>query len=219
MDKIRVLLVDDHAMLRAGLALLLKAQPDIAVTGEAATGLEAIEMARSLDPDVILMDITMPGMGGIEAATKIRERTPASRILFLTMHEDEAFLRETLGVGAAGFIPKKAADTDLLTAIRAVFRDEIYIHPSVTRSLIDNLFPEAKGTERPETELYESLSSREKEVLQLVAQGYTNKQIAEKLFLSVKTVETYKARLMEKLDFHSRAELVRFAFGKGLLAD
>lgn len=217
MARIRVLLVDDHALLRAGLAMLLNAQPDIAVAGEAATGLEAIEMAQSLDPDIILMDITMPQMGGIEAATRIKERTPASRIIFLTMHEDEAFLRETLKAGASGFIPKKAADSDLLSAIRAVFRGEVYIHPAMTRSLIDNLFLEAKGMEKPETDAYERLSDREKEVLQLVAQGYTNNQMADKLFLSVKTVETYKARLMEKLDFHSRVELVRFALRKGLL--
>jgi two-component system response regulator NreC len=217
MDKIRLLLADDHAVLRAGLALLVNAQPDMTVVGEAATGLETIEKAQSLEPDVILMDITMPEPGGIEAAKEITSKNPDTKVLFLTMHEDEAFLREALRARASGYVPKRAADNDLLSAIRAIYQGDIYVHPTMTRPLLDNLFLEANRRDRPETDSYDRLSDREKEVLQLVAQGYTNKQIADKLFLSVKTIETYKARIMEKLDFHNRAELVRFALKKGLL--
>jgi two-component system response regulator NreC len=217
MDKIRLLLADDHAVLRAGLALLVNAQPDMTVVGEAATGLETIEKAQSLEPDVILMDITMPEPGGIEAAKEITSKNPDTKVLFLTMHEDEAFLREALRARASGYVPKRAADNDLLSAIRAIYQGDIYVHPTMTRPLLDNLFLEANRRDRPETDSYDRLSDREKEVLQLVAQGYTNKQIADKLFLSVKTIETYKARIMEKLGFHNRAELVRFALKKGLL--
>jgi two-component system response regulator NreC len=217
MDKIRLLLADDHTVLRAGLALLVNAQPDMTVVGEAATGLETIEKAQSLEPDVILMDITMPEPGGIEAAKEITSKNPDTKVLFLTMHEDEAFLREALRARASGYVPKRAADTDLLSAIRAIYQGDIYVHPTMTRPLLDNLFLEANRRDRPETDSYDRLSDREKEVLQLVAQGYTNKQIADKLFLSVKTIETYKARIMEKLGFHNRAELVRFALKKGLL--
>jgi len=212
----RILLADDHAVLRAGLRLLLNSQPDFVVVGEAASGIEALEFAETLQPDLILLDLSMPGLGGFDALPILRRRAPLSRILILTMHDDPQYLRQALKQGAAGYVLKKAADVELLSAVRAVLRGEVYVHPSMTRSLLEDLLPQVESSD--ESNSWDTLSEREQEVLRQVALGYTSAEIAEQLNLSVKTVETYRARGMEKLGLTSRAALVRFALGKGLIS-
>lgn len=219
MNKIRILLVDDHAVLRAGLRALLGNTSDIEVVGEADNGLEAIKKTRELAPDVVLLDISMPGLGGLEAIQQIKRELPSTKILVLTMYDDESYLDQVLRSGGSGYVLKKAADTELLSAIYAVSRGEVFLYPSLTRVLVDRMLAtdqRARGTSQVDHEA-ESLSPREREVLRLVARGYTNRQMADALFLSVKTVETYKARLMAKLELRSRADLVRYAMKKGLL--
>ena len=215
MSKIRLLLADDHTVLRAGLKALFNAQPDMEVVAEASNGEEAIRMSRELSPDVVLMDITMPGIGGFKATSEIRKQNPAVKILALTMHEDDSYLHQMLRAGADGYVPKKAADTELMAAIRASYRGEHFIHSSVTSGLVTM-------ARQQEPELLKNkgagvLSRRETEVLQLLALGYTNQQIAEELCLSVKTVESYRARIKAKLGLEGRAHLVRYAIEIGLL--
>ena len=200
MPKIRVLIADDHAVLRSGLKVLLQTQAGIEVVGEAADGHEAINKTAELRPDVLLLDITMPGLGGLEALKTIKETVPATVILVLTMHEDEGYLLQALKMGASGYIPKKAADNELINAIRMVHRGEVFIYPSLTRVLVEEMFHGGAGEKQIVAAEHLRLSQREREVLTLVAQGYTNQQIADRLYLSVKTVETYKARVMEKLN-------------------
>ncbi len=220
MVEIRVLIADDHAMLRAGLKMLLDRQVDILVSGEATDGLETLKLAADLKPDVILLDLTMPGLGGLDALPLLRKTAPESRILVLTMHEDELYLRQALKAGAAGYILKKAADIELISAIRAVAHGEVYIHPAMTRSLLDGMIPAAESLdEAGAADDWESLSEREREVLRLVALGHTSAEIAKQLALSVKTVETYRSRGMEKLGLRSRAALVKYALLRGLLGD
>lgn len=217
MSRMRILLADDHAVLRAGLRMLVNAQPDMAVVGEAATGEEAVRLARELGPDVVLMDITMPGMGGIEATARIGRECPQSRVLVLTMHDDPAYLRSVLAAGGSGYVLKRAADTELLSAIRIAHRGEIFLAPSLAGDVVQEVLgrkARRAGAEVPG----DTLSEREREVLRLVAQGHTNQEVADRLHLSVKTIETYRSRLMEKLGFKSRADLVRYALSTGLLA-
>ncbi|OGO21814.1 MAG: DNA-binding response regulator [Chloroflexi bacterium RBG_16_50_9] len=217
MIKIKVLLADDHAVLRAGLKALLNDQPDIEVIGEAATGKETIFQSDKLHPDVVVMDITMPERGGVEVTKELKLRNPEIKVLVLTMHEDEEYLRQMLRAGADSYVPKKAADTDLLEAIRATYRGEHFIHSSMTAGLITEV---RTGVPMSHEKKLESggLSERETEVLRLLAAGHTNQEIADKLYLSIKTVETYKARLKEKLGIKSRAQLVRYAISTGLLS-
>ncbi len=217
MPRTRILLADDHAVLRSGLRLLLEAQPDLTVVGEAGNGREAIEMTASLQPEIVLLDLTMPGLGGMEALPLLRRASPASAVLILTMHDDEGYLRRALQRGASGYVLKKAADDELLSAVRAVSRGEIYVHPSLTRPLLDGLLPSRPNPSGGDP--WAELSEREKEVLKLVALGHTSAEIAERLSLSVKTVETYRARGLEKLGLRSRAALVQFALANGLLSD
>jgi two-component system response regulator NreC len=215
MSKIRILLADDHAVLRAGLRKLLDSEPDMEVVGEAADGEEALRKTQELTPDIVLMDITMPAMGGLEVTQRIRENSPAIKVLMLTVHDDEGYFHKALRSGAAGYVPKKAADTELFSAIRAAYKGEVFVHPSMTRPLVNELLG-AEAVKEAQNHRHR-LSKREEEVLRLIAMGHTNQQIADKLFLSVKTVETYKARLMEKLELRGRAELVRYAIQQGLL--
>ena len=211
---IRILLVDDHAVLRAGLKVLLNAEPDMTVVGEAGDGQRCLDLAATLQPDVILLDLNMPGLGGLEVLTELSRRAPASRALVLTMHDDAVYLRQVLAKGGAGYVLKQAADSELLTAIRTVYHGGIFLHPAHTHILLER---QAETPSAPGNNLLGSLSDREKEVLRLLALGHSNKEIAQMLYLSVKTVETYKARLMEKLDLKTRAALVRFALQQGLL--
>lgn len=217
MKKIRLLLADDHTVLRAGLRMLLNAQPDMEVVGEAVDGAEAVERALELKPDVVLMDITMGSMSGLAATREIKDRIPQTRVLVLTMHDDEEYLRQMLEAGATGYVLKRAADTELVVAIRAVQRGEVFLYPSFTRVLLGDLLRKRGIDSDSQQDSYELLSQREREVLRLVALGYTSQQIADQLFLSVKTIETYRGRLMGKLNLKGRAALVRYALRKGLL--
>jgi DNA-binding NarL/FixJ family response regulator len=215
-SKIRILLADDHAVLRAGLRLLVNAQPDMEAVGEARDGAETLAQAESVQPDVILIDLSMPRGGGLGVMRELRARVPRARVLVLTMHADEDYLREALRMGAAGYVVKSAADQELLSAIRAVVRGEVYIHPSLTRALLDELLP-ARDPHLQDP--WQELSEREQQVIRQVALGHTNREIAQQLSLSVKTVETYRARAMEKLGLTGRAQLVEYAVGRGLLGD
>jgi two-component system, NarL family, response regulator NreC len=211
---IRILVTDDHAVLRAGLTALLNAQADLIVVGEAADGSECLRVAQTLLPDVILLDINMPGMNGLDVLPLLRQLSPQSRILVLTMHDDITYLRQVLRAGGAGYVLKQAADKELLSAIRTVYNGGTFLHPAHAQSLLtEPTPPPAPATD----DAMSHLSEREQETLKLVALGYSNKEIAEKLFLSVKTVETYKARIMEKLELSTRAALVRFALQHKLL--
>ncbi len=212
MARIRILLADDHAVLRAGLRMLISSQRDLEVVGEASDGDEAVRKAAALRPDVALVDITMPGSGGIKAIERIRLAAPATRVLVLTMHDVPAYLRAALAAGATGYVVKRAADSDLLAAIRGVHQGQTVLDPSLSARVVQGGL-RRRGPASPTTAL---LSQREREVLELVAQGYTNQQIADHLGLSVKTIETYRARLVEKLELQSRAELVRYALDSGL---
>lgn len=212
---VRILLADDHAVLRSGLALLLNSQEEFIVVGEAPTGLAVIALAEELQPDLILLDLNMPGLSGLEALPTLRQKSSNSKILILTMHDDPEYLRQAIKAGAAGYILKKAADTELLSAIRAVMQGEIYVHSSMTRNLLENILPDQKGSD--EQDIWESLSTREQQVLKLVALGHTSAEIADQLNLSSKTVDTYRARGMEKMELKTRAALVRFALLRGLL--
>lgn len=210
-----ILLADDHAVLRSGLKLLLESQPDLKVIGEASTGLETLDLAERLQPDLILLDLSMPGLNGLDALPALRKVAPQAKILILTMYDDPQYLRATLKQGASGYVLKKAADAELISAIRAVLRGDMYVHSAMTRALLDDMLPKLETTQ----DAWETLSEREREVLKLVALGHTSVEIAEMLHLSDKTVETYRARGMEKLGLKSRAALVRYALKKGLLGD
>lgn len=213
---VRILLADDHAVLRAGLRLLLSGQEGLSVVSEASTGAETLSLAEKFQPDLILLDLSMPALGGLDALPALRRLAPAARILILTMHDDPQYLRQALKNGAAGYVLKKAADVELLSAIRAVLRGEVYVHPSMTRKLLEDILPAPEPPD--ELDLWSSLSEREQEVLRLVALGHTSAEIAGRLNLSAKTVETYRARGMEKLGLRNRAALVRFALGRGLIS-
>jgi len=215
---IRIMIADDHAILRAGLRSLLNAQADMEVVAEAVNGEEAIEKAEINKPDVCLLDITMPRKSGIEAISDIRKLSPVTRILVLTMHDDHAYLRSVLAAGGAGYLVKKAADTELLMAIRTIHQGRSYIDVGLDDNQLQTvLVDEQKARSEAASRSLESLSDRERQVLELVALGFTHKEVGESLSLSVKTVETYRSRLAEKLGLRSRAELVRFALGLGLL--
>jgi DNA-binding NarL/FixJ family response regulator len=217
MNKIRILLADDHAVLRSGLKALLATQPDLDPIGDAGNGGEAVQLTESLRPDVLLLDVTMPGNERFAALRAIRARAPEVRVLLLTMHEDESVLREALRLGAAGYVLKKAAEAELLNAIRAVARGEAYIDPALTRAMIEGyLEHEANPAAAPNQS--DGLTTREIEVLTLTAEGYTNKELASKLSISVKTVETHKAHIAEKLGMKSRMDWLRYAREHGLLA-
>lgn len=220
MNKVKILLADDHAVLRAGLRALLNNQMDMEVIGEAGDGREAVVQARQLSPNVVLMDIGMPGINGLDATRLVKQASPDTKVLILSMYDDESYLRQVLRAGASGYVLKKAADVELLSAIRAVNRGEVYIYPSLAMVLVNELLGKDTSRERHQGNVaQENLSPREEEVLRLVARGYTNQQVADKLVLSVKTVETYKGRIMEKLKLNGRAQLVRYAMEKGLMVD
>lgn len=210
-----ILLADDHSILRAGLRLLLESQTDFQVVGEASTGTEALNQAEALQPDLILLDLSMPHLGGLDALPMLKKLAPSAKVLILTMHEDAQYLRTALQSGASGYVLKKAADVELISAIRAVLRGEMYVHPSLTRVLLEDVLPSFESHLPDE---WVHLSDREREVLRLVALGHTSAEIAGQLSLSAKTVETYRARGMEKLGLPNRAALVRFTLRKGLIS-
>lgn len=210
----KILIADDHGVLRAGLRALLAAQPDFMVVGEAADGNETLRLATETTPDVLLLDITMPEPDGIAVCRQIRAQQPTLRVLMLTVYEDEALLREAIQAGADGYIVKRAVEAELITAIRAVQRGDLYIHPAMTRALIGQRSAEAQsGDPSP----VEALTPRETDVLRLLALGYTNQQVADKLRISVRTVESHRANLTAKLGSSSRVDLVRYARERKLL--
>jgi two-component system response regulator NreC len=218
-EKIRLLVADDHPVVRAGLRTLLGAQPDMEVVGEVEDGTAAIEQAAELTPDIVVMDITMGDVNGIQATRQIRQRLPETKVLVLTMHDNEEYLRQMLEAGATGYVLKQAVDSELAVAIRAVQRGEVYLYSSFTKVLLGDLGADDQEIDIEARDSYERLSQREQEVLRQVALGYTNQQIADQLYLSVKTVETYRARVMTKLNLESRAALVRYALRHGLMDD
>ncbi|HEX6818108.1 MAG TPA: response regulator transcription factor [Ktedonobacterales bacterium] len=211
---LRIFLADDHPIVREGLKALVNAQPDMQVVGDAADGYAVVDQAPSCQPDIIMMDISMPGMNGIEATARLRRTCPDAKILALSVHEDASYVREVLSTGASGYVLKRTAAGVLVQAIRAVAAGGIYLDPAVAGAVVSRLVRHrASATETTTDEL----SEREAEVVRLVALGHTNKEIATRLAISVKTVETYKGRAMEKLGLQSRAALVRYAVGRGWL--
>jgi two-component system response regulator NreC len=217
MKKICVLVVDDHSVVRLGLRTLLESEPDMVVAGQAANGAEAVAIAQELRPDVVVMDISMPEMDGLEATRRIRAVCPATHVLILTVHAQERYLFPVLKAGASGYVLKSTVDTELVSAIRTVAHGGAFLYPSGTRMVLEDYLKRVQsGVERDD---YERLSEREREVLKLIALGHTAANIADKLALSPKSVETYRARIMEKLGLDSRPALVRYALARGLLTD
>jgi two-component system response regulator NreC len=210
MAKTRILIVDDHALIRAGLRLLLNERPDMEVVGEAADGSEALIAAKRLQPDVILMDISLPDGSGIQTTERIRESCPNSRVLIVTMHEDPLYVRAALAAGAMGYVAKKAADSELISAVRAISRGRTFIDSACGN---ETVFP----TRNNRKHAHGQLSEREYQVLKLLAQGHTHPEIAKRISISVKSVETYRSRLTKKLELHTRADIVRYALEVGLL--
>ena len=211
---IRVLLADDHAVLRAGLRALLNAEPDMTVVGEAVDGQDAVEKARELKPDVVVMDISMPGVNGLEATSRIVE-SGGAKVLVLTMHPEDQYLLQVIKAGASGYVLKKSADTELMDAIRTVYRGEAFLYPAATRLLVNEYARGARAS--GDRDSLDELTDREREVLRLTAEGFSNQEIADKLIISPKTVDTYRGRIMDKLNLRHRSELVRYALRKGLL--
>ncbi len=209
---IKVMLVEDHNLVRAGIRAVIDGQSDIQVIAEATEGREAIRLARANCPDVAVVDVAMPNMSGIEVTREIRRLCPQTHVLILTAHDNEEYFFQTLKAGAVGYVLKKAAASDLIAAIEAASKGEPYLYPSVARLLVSDYLQRA-----PERETFEPLSDREREVLRLVAEGKTNRQIADTLFLSIKTVQTHRYHIMKKLRMHDRTELVKYAIRKGLI--
>jgi two-component system response regulator NreC len=214
---IHILLADDHTILRAGLKMMLNAQPDMEVVGEAQDGHHALQEAQRLHPDIILMDITMPDMNGIEATRQIKKQLPDVKVLILTMHENDEYVFQALRAGASGYMLKEAADTDLISALHVVQSGDFYLSPTAQSVMVGDYLQRVHAGE--EKDRYSSLTEREREILKLVAEGYTNNQIAERLVISPKTVDTHRTHIMDKLNLHSRAELVKYALRRGLLED
>lgn len=213
-DVIRILLVDDHAILRSGLSALLAFEPDMEVVGDVSTGEMAIERVKALEPDVVVMDLDMPGIGGLEATRQITAMGLGTRVLALTSHAEDEYLLPVLEAGGNGYVQKTKADEDLIAAIRIVARDEVFLYPSASKLLLRGY---RQAEESGEASPLEELSEREREVFALAAEGYSSSEIGKKLFLSPKTVDTYRARLMQKLGITHRSELVRLALQTGLL--
>lgn len=225
MGNIRVLLVDDHAILREGIRYLLSASGQVDVVGEAEDGLQAVEMVEKLKPDAVLMDIAMPRMNGIEATAELKKRHPNLPILILSMYDSEEYVLPILKAGASGYVLKRAAAQELVSALKAVVAGQVILHPDVARTVMESIHeggssgPAAHPAQK-EPGMHpqlEQLTDREREVLTLIAQGLTNQQIAEKLFISIKTVQAHRANLMEKLDLHDAVELTKFAIKTGLV--
>jgi two-component system response regulator NreC len=213
--KIKLLLVDDHKIVRAGLRMLFLAEEDMEIVAEASSGAEALTAVAHAQPDVVIMDVAMPGMSGIEATRRIKEISPETAVLALTMHEDEQYFFEMLNAGASGYVPKRAAPDDLVSAIRAVSQGQVFLYPSLARLLVQDFLQRSESDAA--TEAVEELTPREREVLIAIAEGHTNREIAEMLVISVKTVDRHRENIMRKLNLHNRVELVKYAIEKGLI--
>ena len=215
MQKIRVLVVDDHTIVRDGICALLALVGDIEVVGEAANGSEALKMVKELEPNVVLMDIAMPIMGGLEATRRIRKEFPRTKVLVLTQYDDKEYVFPVIEAGAAGFISKVAASSELALGIRSIYHGDSYLSPSVARLLLEDYQHGAGG--RVSQDPYEQLTDRERDVLKLMVEGYTTQEIADMLVVSRKTVEGHKTNLMAKLGIHNRTELIKYALRKGII--
>jgi two-component system response regulator NreC len=212
---IRIMIVDDHQVVRAGMRMMLESQPDLEIVGECANGEEALQQVEELNPDVIVMDVTMPGMNGIEATRLIKQKMPQVAVLAMTIHEGSDYFFQMLQAGASGYVPKRVASTDLIQAIRVVASGQVYLEPSVATALVGDYLDRVK--EGSEQDSYDGLTAREREVLTLIAQDKNNQEIANLLTISVKTVERHRENIMSKLELHSRTELVKYAIRKGLI--
>jgi DNA-binding NarL/FixJ family response regulator len=214
MSKVTLLLAEDHHLVRQGLRTLLNTEPDFDVVGEVADGLEVTDQVERLKPDLLLLDVQMPGLDGLEVTRQVRQRVPATRILVLSMYANEAYVMRALLNGAAGYILKSATAEALAEAIRTVAAGRRYLYPPLSERAIDAYIQQAQTSP---LDIYETLTNREREVLQLAAEGFTNAQIAERLCISVRTVEVHRARVLHKLDLHSQTDLVRYALRRGIL--
>jgi DNA-binding NarL/FixJ family response regulator len=215
MSKTRVLIADDHAMMREGIIAFLKYYDDVEIVGEASNGLDAIEKAEKLKPNVIIMDISMPELGGIEATVEIKKRQPDIKVLILSQYDDKEYVSRLLKAGVSGYLLKQAVGTDLITAIRAVAKGESYLYSSIATKVIDGYL--GKSGEMAVEDPYEKLTDREKQVLKLIAEGHSHKEVAGLLDISAKTVIAHQTNISEKLDLHSRAALIKFAITKGII--
>jgi DNA-binding NarL/FixJ family response regulator len=216
MPKIKVLLAEDHTIVRKGLTSLLAAEADIEVVGEAEDGQEAVEKVEQLGPDVVLMDNTMPVLNGLEATRQIKKRFPEIKVLVLTMHTTEEYIQQFLQAGASGYLIKKTAPKELVTAIHAVYRGDSYLSPAISNVIIEGYLHQAAATASEDS--YEKLTDRERQVLQMITEGVSNREIAERLHLSIKTVNNHRMNLMDKLNIHNTAKLVKYAIRKGVIS-
>ena len=210
--KIKVLIVDDHAIMRDGIRALLGVHDDIDMVGEASEGKEALEKVKELQPDVVVMDIAMPDMDGMEATRRITKDKSKTKVLILTQHDNKEYVLSAIKAGASGYVPKRALGSDLISAIRAVYRGDSFLYPSATAALVEYY------RQRAEVEPYDRLTVREREILGLIAEGHTSQEIANMLVLSLKTVLGHRTKIMEKLDLHNRTELIKYAMRKGLIS-
>ncbi len=214
-SKMRILIADDHAIVREGFRTLLEAEPDIEVVGEATNGEEAVSKTEEIKPDIVLMDITMPGMNGLEATTRIKQQSPDVKILVLTMHEGDEYFFKFLDVGAAGYFVKGGSSRELISALRVVRKGDVFLYPTMAKKLLSDYLQRVKtGSDK---ESYDGLTSREREVLTLIAEGHTNQEIADLLVLSITTVQTHRAHIMAKLGLRSPTELVKYALRRGFI--
>jgi DNA-binding NarL/FixJ family response regulator len=218
-DLIRVLLIDDHELVRSGIRALLEKSEDIRVVGEAGEGHEGLACIKEVNPDVVLLDISLPGLNGLEVAAKARRDFPRLRIIFLSMHSNEEYVLQALKVGASGYVLKQASTKELELAVRAAKKGETFLSPAISNTVVSDYMGRShrKKTKRPGANPYEVLTSRQREILQLIAEGFSTKEIAQKLSLSINTVEVHRANLMERLNIHDIAGLVRYAIQTGII--
>ncbi|MDO8490535.1 MAG: response regulator transcription factor [Dehalococcoidia bacterium] len=212
----RVLIVDDHALIRDGIRAMLESLPDIEVVGEAANGQDAIEKTRQLQPDIVMMDLTMPGMGGLEATRHIKKESPEVKVMALTMHENDEHFFQIINAGACGYFIKGGSSTELIAALRTVWQGDVFLYPSMAKKLLGDYLNRVRMGKNQES--YDGLTERERDVLKLVAEGKANQEIADILVITVSTVQTHRAHVMAKLGLHSRTELVKYALRRGIIS-